>query len=185
MLSIIRLFFAFMITLGLSSSAYSWTEYKNVRYMDLDGDFQNEIIVEAKHGAGTGHYIEDLRIFKDEYPNLRLVFSTRLLDSNFLDLDNDKYNYDIISDVKFTDQNPQDGRREIIVKKTKVFYKAKGASRIVVKKEDLGGAIFKWDGKEFREMKEGEGWRSKDETARKWLGIENYNRLKLNRALSK
>ena len=53
----------------------SWTEYKNIRYMDLDGDLTEEIIIEAKHGAGSNHYLEDMRVFKDKYPELELIFS--------------------------------------------------------------------------------------------------------------
>ena len=42
----------------------SWIEYTNVRYLDLDGDLVEEIIIESRHGVGTGHYIEERRILK-------------------------------------------------------------------------------------------------------------------------
>lgn len=96
----------------------SWTEYTNVRYMDFDGDLVDEVIIECRHGAGTGHYIEDVRIFKDAYPELELIFTIRTLDSTFgFSGEEEKYNCDIVSDVKFTEQTPENkGIRDIIVK---------------------------------------------------------------------
>ena len=46
----------FSIILYSPGPLYSaWTEYKNTSYIDLDGDFVNEIVIESKHGAGSGH----------------------------------------------------------------------------------------------------------------------------------
>jgi len=125
----------------------SWTEYTTVRYMDLDGDLADEIIIEAKHGAGSNHYIEDMRIFKDNYPKLELIFTIRTLDSYFgLEANN---NYNIISDVKFTEQTTKNkGVRDIIVSSKKVYYKD-DENRVVDKEDDLGVELFKWNGKTF------------------------------------
>lgn len=138
----------------LSIPAYSsWMAYKNIRHMDLDGDFHDEIIVETKHGAGSNHYIEDLRVFKDKYPNLDLVFTVRTLDSNFgFEPSMKQYNFDVVSDVKFTEPNPQNGRREIIVKSKKVHYKDT-ENKIIDKQEDLRTKIFQWNGDVFVETK--------------------------------
>jgi hypothetical protein len=107
--------------------------------------------VESKHGAGTGHYIEDMRIFKDKYPELELIFTVRMLDSYFgLDASN---NYNIVSNVKFTEQTPENkGIRDIIVESRKVYFKDSD-NKIIDKEEDLGTKIFKWNGKAFIESK--------------------------------
>ena len=119
----------------------SWTEYFNIRYMDLDGDLAEEIIIESKHGAGSNHYIEDMRIFKDKYPELELIFAVRTLDSYFgLDAPN---NYNIVSSVKFTEQTPENkGIRDIIVESKKAYFKDSD-NKIIDKEEDLGTKIFK------------------------------------------
>lgn len=131
--------------------AYSWTEYKNVRYMDLDGDSTNEIIIEAKHGAGSNHYIEDMRIFKDNYPELDLIFSIRTVDSTYGFKPASPYNCDIISAAQFTEQTPENnGIRNIIVTSKKISYKDEG-NKVIDKEEDLGTKIFRWNGKAFIE----------------------------------
>jgi len=129
--------------------AYSWTEYGNIHYMDFDGDLMDEIVIKAKHGVGSGHYIEDMRIFKDKYPELELIFSIRTLDRYFgFESPN---SYDVVSDVKFTEQTPENkGIRDIIVKSKKIYYKDE-ENKIVDKEEDLGIKIFKWNGKTFVE----------------------------------
>lgn len=129
----------------------SWTDYKNVHYMDLDGDLVNEIIIETKHGAGSNHYIEDMRIFKDKYPELELIFTVTTLDSYFgLEASN---NYNIVSDVKFTEQTPENkGIRDIVVTAKKVYFKDKD-NKIIDKKEGLRIRTFKWDGTNFVENK--------------------------------
>jgi len=129
------------------ASAYSsWTEYEDVRYLDLDGDLTDEIIIESKHGAGIGHYIEEMRIFKDEYPHLRLIFEIRTLDEYSLEL---PYCYATVSEVKFTEQTLENkGVREIIVKPRKIYYKD-CKNKVVDKEEKLETKEFKWDGKNF------------------------------------
>lgn len=139
---------ATVLMLCLLIPAYSWTEYKNIRYMDMDGDLANEIIIESKHGAGTGHYIEDMRIFKDNYPELELIFSIRTLDEYSLE---PQYRYAIVSDVEFTEQTPENkGIRDIIVKSKKIYYKDE-ENKVVDKIENLGTKIFKWNGMDFAE----------------------------------
>lgn len=127
----------------------SWTEYNGIRYLDLDGDLTDEIIIEAKHGAGSNHYIEDMRIFKDKYPELELIFTIRTLDSYFgLEANN---NYNIVSDVKFTEQTPENnGIRDIVVTSKKIYFKDKD-NKIVDKEEDLGTKTYKWDTAKFIE----------------------------------
>ena len=114
--------------------------------MDVDGDLIDEIIIEAKHGVGLNHYIEDLRIFKDNSPNLKLIFTIRTLDSYF----GLKYpdNHDDISEIEFTEPSSQTGLREIIVKTTRIYYKD-SANKIADKKESLETKVFKWNGKNF------------------------------------
>jgi hypothetical protein len=127
----------------------SWTEHTNTRYIDLDGDFAEEIIIEAKRSAGSNHYIEDLRIFKDAYPELELIFSIRTLDSHFGPFV-DFTPQDTISEVEFTEPDPDNGTRDIIVKSKRIYYKD-DENKIVDKEEDLGSKIYKWNGKKFVE----------------------------------
>lgn len=137
-----------ILILWFVTPAYSsWTEYKDIRYLDLDGDLADEIIIESKHGAGTNHYLEDMRIFKDKYPELELIFTVRILDSYFgLKAPN---NYNIVSGVKFTEQTPKNkGIRDIVVTTEKVYFKDRD-NKIVDKEEDLGAKVFKWNGKSY------------------------------------
>ena len=84
--------------------------------MDLTGGLTDEIIIKAKHGAGSNHYIEDIRIFQDNYPKLDLIFQVRTLDSTFgFNEEMSKYNCDIISTVQFSEPKPPKN------KKTKFF----------------------------------------------------------------
>ena len=143
-----------IITLCLYGTAHAWTEYKNIHYMDFDGDFADEIIIEAKHGAGSNHYIEDMRIFKDNYPKLDLIFTVRTLDSTYGFEPSSPYNCDVISSVKFTEPTIQNnGVRDIIVKSKKTSYKD-DENKIINKEEILGTKIFKWDGMKFIESKD-------------------------------
>jgi len=136
-----------------SIPAYSsWTEYKNVSYEDLNGDMEQEIIIEARHGAGSNHYLEDMRIFKDEYPELKLIFSIRTLDSFYGFAPSSPYNCNEISDVKFTESIFKAGVKFIIVKSKKIYYKD-SENKIIDKEEDLGSKLFKWNGKTFVENK--------------------------------
>lgn len=125
----------------------SWTEYSNIRYMDLDGDLASEIIIEAKYGAGSNHYIEDMRIFKDKNPELELIFTVRTLDSYFgLDAPN---SYNIVSEVKFTEQTPENkGVRDIIVTSKKIYFKDKD-NKVIDKEEDLGVKVFAMYGSSY------------------------------------
>jgi len=131
----------------------SWTEYTNVRYLDLDGDFTDEIIIECKHGIGTGHYIEDMRIYKDKYPELELIFHIRILDSYFNSIYNVGEYWDIVSEVEFTEQTPENkGVRDITVKSKKIYYK--NIDKTFDKKEELGIKVYKWNGKRFESENE-------------------------------
>ena len=149
-----QLILGWVIILGLTFLLFkptyaSWTEYKPARYMDLDGDFKNEIIIETKNGAGSGHYIEVMRIFKDDYHNLKLIFEIFTLDSVF----GEGPGNDDISTVEFTEQNPQTGLRDIIVKSKRIYYKD-DQNKIIDREEEQGSKIFKWNGKVFVEIKQ-------------------------------
>ena len=137
-----------------TSSAYSWTawtEYTQVSHMDLTGDQTDEIIIKAKHGAGLGHYIEDVRIFKDNYPNLDLIFQVRTLDSTFgFQGEMSKYNCDIISTVKFGKPDLKKDTRDIVVKTKKIYYKD-DENKVIDREMDLGTKIYKWNGRLFKE----------------------------------
>lgn len=135
-----------------SMQAYSWTNYKNVRYMDVDGDLADEIIIEAEHGAGSNHYIEDMRIFKDKYPELELIFSIRTLDSSFGFYGKMKqYNLDIVSEVEFTKPNSESGVRDIIVHSKKIYYKD-SENKIIDREKDLGVKVYKWNGSKYEKV---------------------------------
>ena len=141
------------ITLCLSVPIYaSWTEYTNVRYLDLDGDLVEEIIIESKHGAGTGHYIEDMRIFKDKYPELELIFTIRTLDSYFDSIYGSGKYWDIVSEVEFTEPDLEIGTRNITVKSKKICYKDENKS--IDKEEELETKVYKWNGTKFEEENE-------------------------------
>ncbi|OGW81959.1 MAG: hypothetical protein A3G33_04215 [Omnitrophica bacterium RIFCSPLOWO2_12_FULL_44_17] len=127
---------------------YAWTEYSNVRYLDLDGDATNEIIIEAKHGAGTGHYIEDMRIFKDKSPELELIFQTQTVNEYFIDKDHSK----IVSQVSFTEPDTANGLRDIIIESEKIYF-TDNENKIIEKEENLGKKVFKWNGEKYIEAK--------------------------------
>lgn len=144
---------SFIILLCLSAPAYSLeTEYEPARYMDMDGDLADEIIVEARQGAGSNHYVEDMRIFKDESHELKLIFSIKTLDSSYGFEPSSPYNCNEVSEVEFTEQNLKNGTRDIIVKTKKIYFKD-GENKVVDKEEDLGIKVFKWDGKSYVENK--------------------------------
>lgn len=129
----------------------SWTEYGDIRNIDLDGDFINEIIIESKHGAGSNHYLEDLRIFKDTYPELKLIFHIHTLDRTFgLPDDMKQNNCDVVSEIEFTEPNIENGARNIVIKSKKIYYKDK-QNKAVDREEDLGSKIYKWNGEAFVE----------------------------------
>lgn len=141
------------ITLCLPVLTYaSWTEYTNVRYLDLDGDLVEEIIIESKHGAGTGHYIEDMRIFKDKYPELELIFTIKTLDSYFDSIYGPGKYWDIVSEVEFTEPDLEIGTRNITVKSKKIYYKDENKS--VDKEEEIETKVYKWNGTKFEEESE-------------------------------
>lgn len=142
-----------LIALLICPSVYAWTAYSNVRYLDLDGDFEEEIIIESKHGIGTGHYIEDMRIYKDKYPELELIFHIRTLDSYFNSIYNPGKYWDLVSEVEFTEQTPENkGIRGIIVKSKKIYYK--DIDKTFDREEDLGTKVYKWNEKKFVKSKE-------------------------------
>ena len=128
-------------------SVYAWTEYKKVSYMDLDGDFQDEVIIEAGHGAGTNHYLEDMRIFKDEHHEFKLIFHIWTLDSTF-GLEDPANNFDIVSEVRFLEPTIDNGNRSIIVDTKKVFYKDT-EKKTISRKDDLGSELYEWNGNSF------------------------------------
>lgn len=151
-LTLLLIFFGFSILLSGEAHAW-WTEYTQVSYVDMDGDLVSEIIIKAKYGAGSNHYVEDIRIFKDYYPKLDLIFSAKTLDSSFGFENPSEYNYDIVSTVEITEQTPENnGIRDIIVKSKKIYYKD-WENKIIDKEEDLGTRVYKWDGKKYIESK--------------------------------
>ena len=104
------------------------------------GHFVNEIVIESKHGAGSGHYMEIMRIFKEaeKSEGLDLIFKMTTLDSIF--------GYgpgsEEISTVEFTEPNADNGLRDIIVKSKQIYYKDE-ENKIVDREEDLGTKIYK------------------------------------------
>ena len=147
---LLSLFLISVIFLCLVSSIYaSWTEYKDARYIDLDGDFLPEIIIESKQGVGLGHYVEIMRIFKedDKLEGLRRIFVITTLDSSFGGVLY-KPDFDVISEVEFTEPDIKTGARDIIVKSRKIYYKDE--NKTIDKEMDLGTVIYKWDGENFK-----------------------------------
>jgi len=133
-----------------------WSTNTNVRSdIDFDGDSIYEIIIETGHGAGSNHYIEDLRIYKDIYPELKLIFNIRTLDKTWgFEGDLVEYNADIVSKVNFTEANPDTGYKGIIVESKKIYYKDPDFDHKdidIVREEDLGTKVYKWDGEKFVE----------------------------------
>ena len=130
----------------------SWIEHAKTQYIDLDGDFIDEIIIESKHGAGTGHCIEDMRIFKDKYPELELIFTIRTLDSYFDSIYGPGKYWDIVSEVEFTEPDLEIGTRNITVKPKKIYYKDE--NKFVEKEEELETKVYKWNGVKFEQENE-------------------------------
>ena len=144
----------------------SWEAYKDVGdinidgdfkvgYIDIDGDFAKETIIESKHGAGSNHYLEMMRIFKEKEGQdwgLDLIFSIRTLDSYFGYFSSNFTPHDVVSEVEFTEPNPKNGTRDIIVKSKKIYYKD-DKNKIVDREEELGTKVYKWNGTKFEEKK--------------------------------
>jgi hypothetical protein len=160
LLSILMVFLA-------STSAYpSWQGYKDIEdvtidgdfkvgYIDMNGDFNKEIIIKTQYGAGSNHYLEDLRIFSDPHgtkeSRLELIFHVVTLDSTYGFHPPSIHNRDIVSEVEFTESLPENnGVRDIIVRLRAVYYKD-DENKIVDREEDLGTTVYKWNGEKFVE----------------------------------
>jgi len=158
------------IFMCLPATAYaSWEAYKDVGdinvegdfkvgYIDIDGDFAKEIIIESKHGAGSNHYLEMMRIFKEKGGQdweLDLIFSIWTLDSTFGFVGEMKqYNCDIVSEVEFTEAIAENKEiRNIIVKSRKIYYKD-DENKVMDREEELETKVYKWNGTKFEEERE-------------------------------
>ena len=160
------LLFTILILLFIFSTSYaSWEAYKDVEDINTDGDFKvgcididadfiTEIIIKKQYGAGSNHYIEDLRIFKDPEGDreLELIFYIVTLDRTFGFVGEMKqYNCDIVSKVELTEPTVENkGIRDIIVKSKKIYYKD-DENKVVDRKEDLGTKVYKWNGIKFEQ----------------------------------
>src|SRR5215216_6297043 len=136
----------------LVGTAYSSSiEYNPARYLDCTGDLTDEIIIKAKHEAGSNHYIEDIRIFQDKYPHLDLVFEARTLDRTFdFEKEMSKHNCDIVSTVEFAEPDLKKGTRDIIVKTKEIYYKD-DENKVVDRTVPLETKVYKWNGKSYME----------------------------------
>jgi len=125
--------------------------------MDFDFDFENEIIVETQYGAGSNHYLERLRVFKDAGHELKLIFDVWTLDKTFgFEGDMVKYNADIVSEVEFTEPDPDNGIRKIIVRTKKIYYLDPDFDRKdedIVKEEDIDTKVYWYNGEIFTDAK--------------------------------
>lgn len=115
-----------------------------VGYIDIDGDFTYEVLMKETIPAGSGHYVEMLRLFKrDGNRNLYQIFSIRTLDSYFGYDEVEGIPNDDISVIEFTEPDIETGLRDIIVKSKTVYYED-SESRIIEKEEDLETKVYKW-----------------------------------------
>ncbi|MBU0694689.1 MAG: hypothetical protein KKC11_08515 [Candidatus Omnitrophica bacterium] len=140
----------------------SWEAFKDVEdintdgdfkvgYIDVDGDSINEIIIKKRYGAGSNHYLEDLRIFKDSEDNkeLELIFHIVTLDSIFGFSSEKQYNRDIVSEVEFAEPTPENkGIRDIIVKSKKIYYKD-AVNKVIDREEGLETKVFSMYGSSY------------------------------------
>ncbi len=138
-----------LLLLGIASYCFAWSEYENYTYLDFDGDSLDEIIVESRTVVDDNHYREDMRIFKDELPEWKLIFHAQTMDSTFRIPG--KENTEVISEVKFKRPDPEDSRMYIVVKTRKIYYRDTMNKR-PSKLEDVGTKIYMWDGTVFSEF---------------------------------
>jgi hypothetical protein len=136
-----------IICLFCSPLYATWSEYKSVQYMDFDGDLVDEIIIKTAHGAGSGHYIENVRIFKDDGAEFELIFMETTLDSYF---GYGTHNNDTVTSIEFSEPNIESGIRDIVTKTETRYYKDND-HEVFDRKEDLGAKVFRWDGAKFME----------------------------------
>jgi len=148
--SLAFIFFVLSVTLFFSPTLAlsAWVEYSNAEYLNLDGESGDEIILTSKHGVGSNHYVEDMRIYKDLYPELKLIFSVKTLDSNYGFASPSPYNYNEVSGVKFSDPNNKTGARDIIVETRKIYFKD-SENKSSDKEEKARKEIFTWNGINF------------------------------------
>jgi hypothetical protein len=125
---------------------FAWSEYKNTSHMDFDGDQSEELIIETKQGVGLGHYVEDMRIFKDDGSELKLIFEIKTVDEYFIDGNHFK----ILSDVTFSEPDKTTGLRTIAIASKKIYFKD-DENKVISKEESLGTKIFTWNGKTYLE----------------------------------
>jgi len=124
-----------------------------VGYIDMDGDFTYEVLMKESISAGSGHYVEIMRLFKrNENRDLYQIFSIRTLDSYFGYDEIEGIPNDDISVIEFTEPDIETNLRDIIVKSKTVYYKD-NKSKIIEKEKNLGTKIYKWD-KEIEEFVE-------------------------------
>ena len=137
--------FIVILILSISSCCFAWQENKEVYFEDLDGDFIQEVVLVSRSSGGTGVYHEETRIFKDEDPELRLIFQAETV-----------YEYNLMgnhtreeSEITFTKTNPETKARDIIVKSKKIEYEKefKPVSNTI----DLGEKRFAWNGTKYEE----------------------------------
>jgi len=146
----------------------SWQAYKDIEamaldgeakvgYIDIDGDFNPEIIIQKQYGAGSGHYIEDLRIFKDPEGEreLKLIFYITTLEK-FFGYDIEGIAKDYVSKVEFSDPDSKNGLRKIYVKSYIIYYNTSewqdDDESNIKEVEDLGNKIYRWNGEKFVEV---------------------------------
>lgn len=142
----------------------SWNEYKDIEFKNLlfyEG-IGEEIIIRNKIGVGTGHYVEQMRIFVDEGRELKLIFSIKTHDEHIRSGFFPDEHVVFISDINFVNMNKK-GQADIIVKVTKYNLEVKyeenkdgkrEKSRFlwsgkVLKEKSLGEMIFKWNGEHY------------------------------------
>ena len=128
-------------------------EFK-VGYIDIDGDFNPEIIIQKGYGAGSGHFVEDLRIFKDPEgeKELKLIFYVTTLEK-FFGHDIEGVAKDYVSKVEFSDPDPKSGLRDLYVKRHITYYKTSewqdDDESNIKEVEDLGVKTYEWNGEKF------------------------------------
>jgi len=68
-----------LICLPLANLVYAWDYHTDIRSEELTGDDTKEIIIESKGSGGTGSYYEEMRIYQDNFEEMKLIFKVRTL----------------------------------------------------------------------------------------------------------
>jgi hypothetical protein len=137
-----------VLVFNLPAQAYYHEYHKDVEFIDLiHGEGEGpELIVYDTKGLGSGHYIETVRIYVNEYPDLRLIFQLVTLQRH---MNTAWYpGQNIAFAQEFQIETREDGVSDILVDISKRIYEGEYGDELT-KVEHWGQMRFVWDDEHY------------------------------------